>query len=117
MRAVLFLFIISVAWANLGAQDSIVAENIFRHEIRDGARTVFKKITEQKTFNNEGKLVLQLLYSDTDTATLVRSYTFFFYDDDLLIGKDTYHGENLIDSAERYILPTNASWSRNIMLP
>jgi hypothetical protein len=106
MKLFTLLLILILPLADIHAQDSIIAENVFRYEIINGSRTGARKVSEQNTYNNNGKLILQLYYSDT--AANIIAYTLLFYDGGLLIGKDSYHDDNDIDSAVRYVyLPEN----------
>ena len=96
-------FIIVVALfftTTVTGQDSIVAENIFSHEIRDGSRTAMKHIIGQNTYNKAGKKVLQIQYFDS--IANIKTYTLFFYQDNQLVSKETFTGEKSLISIERF---------------
>jgi hypothetical protein len=86
--------------AILPAQDSIVAENIFRHEIRNGSRTALKHLIEQNTYNKAGQKVLQIYYYDS--VPNIKTYTLFFYENDWIKSKETFTSDKAVISVERF---------------
>ena len=85
---------------NLYSQDSIRAVNIYKHEIVNGRRTVKKTILEQKTYNLDNQIVLQLLYDDS--IPRVMRFTRFYYEDNELISKESFDHNNEPIKITRY---------------
>ncbi len=99
-RSFLFISILLTLTNLLQAQDSIVAENIYSHEIQNGNLTTLKHITEQNTYNLAGNKVIQLFYYDS--VPNIISYTLFFYQDNLLLSKETFDMDKNPLSIVRY---------------
>jgi len=99
-RSLLLISILFTLTQLLQAQDSIVAENIYRHEIKNGNLTTLKHITEQNTYNLAGNKVIQLFYFDS--VPNIISYTLFFYQDNLLLSKETFNMDKNPLSIVRY---------------
>lgn len=104
MYRILLLFILlSIVLPGFG-QDSIIAENRFAHNIRNGEATPEKRAYEQVTFDKSGKKILLIKY---DTLLATSSGTFFFYNDSLLISVEEYSAQNQILSVTRYAYNKN----------
>ncbi len=91
-----------VSTITLHAQlDSISYVNAYRHEINEaGQRTANKKIIWQRTYNSEWQQVLTLHYSDTNS---IDRYTYYFYEDSLLISSETYTIDQKIDTLRQFL--------------
>ncbi len=78
--------------------DSILAENIFKYELKNGRATRNRKIIQQNTFDINHKLARQVYY---DSVRNIAQSTLLFYDGELLISKETYGADFSIDSVRR----------------
>lgn len=85
--------------------DTILAENIYRYTVRDGKRTPIKHITEQKTYELNGKLIRRIFFKDSTMA--IKQYIAFIYDDDNLISEETFGGNDSILKIKRYRYTTD----------
>lgn len=83
--AFIFLFPITIL---LHAQDSIIYENIYRHQLKNGKSTTRSRITKQNTYNLDKNKVISLLYHDS--LPNVMAYTLFFYRRGLLFSEETF---------------------------
>lgn len=78
--------------------DSIIAENIFKYEVKDGEVTNNRIVMKQNTFDLNNRLVRQVFYDSTARVDRIK---LFYYDNDLLISEETYGSDFAIDSVRR----------------
>lgn len=78
--------------------DSILAENIFKYELKNGRATRNRIIVMQNTYNLHNTLLRQNYY---DSLTNIDRSTIFFYKDDKLVSEETYGADFEIDSVRR----------------
>ena len=83
----IFLFLFPV-FMFLHAQDSIIYENIYRHQIKNGQSTTKSHIAEQNTYNLDKDKVISLQYHDTLPDVTV--FTLYFYRNGLLFSEETF---------------------------
>jgi hypothetical protein len=81
------------------AQDSIRAVNIFRYRISDGKRSNERSVIEQKTYDKNGKLVLQIFYNDSVPA--IDRFTRYYYDREKLISEESFDASGEITHIRR----------------
>ena len=95
----IFLFLFPVSML-LHAQDSIIYENIFRHQIVNGKLTKKSYVTEQNTYNLNKDKVLTLRYDNS--IPNVTGFTLFFYQNGLLFSEEMFDMEKNPLSIIRY---------------
>lgn len=99
MKYLFYIFILVFSSTVLHAQkDTIIAENIFKYELHDGKATKNRTIIRQNTYNLENQLIKQINY---DSSAEIQSSILFFYKDNLLISKETFGADFVLDSVRR----------------
>ena len=78
--------------------DSIIAENIFKYELKNGRATRNRVIVIQNTYDLHNTLLRKNNY---DSLANIDRSTIFFYKDDKLISEETYGPDFKIDSVRR----------------
>lgn len=83
------------------AQDTILVENVYRHELQNGKPTWNKQVVYQNTYTPQGRLIQRIDYSDSSAAAT--SFTFYFYTEfDSLLSVEKYNPNNEIVEIQRY---------------
>lgn len=100
MKYTIHIFLFLNLSSILSAQaDSIIAENIFKYELKNGRATRNRKIIKQNTYDLNNTLIRQVYY---DSVRNIDRSILIFYNGDLLISKETYGSDFTIDSVKRF---------------
>jgi hypothetical protein len=110
---IFFIFLFNVFIKSSGQKDSILVINCFKYLVINGKTSDQRTIYNQKTFDKQGRLIREIFY--LDSIVQIKSIIFFFYNNDKLISKEEYNGDNSIKNINRLYYNTKGYLSEEII--
>jgi len=92
--------------------DSILAENIFRYELKDGRATRNRMIIQQNTYDLNQKLIRRIYY---DSVANIAQSTLIFYRDNVPVSEETFNKDFQIDSVRRFAYTAEGKRDKEIL--